>query len=209
MPHITLRSIARNTALDAIFARHDPVLAERLAALNSALAPVAAKYKQELAGHLVRKHREDGANAVTEADCRRWLLPDTHPAAITEAKAAKPLKALTAKQATAYRAAIPKAAWQPWQVPFDAAADWPPLLTRALAAYRAAWRVKMDAVNACIAGNAELEELVDQPETTPGVVRVAGPFSIEGVIALGQGLHDAAAASPIADRRCARGAGHL
>ena len=197
VPHITLRSIARNTALDAMFARHDPVLAERLAALNAALAPVAKSYRQELAGRLVRKHREEGANAVTEADQRRWLLPDTHPAALIEAKAAKPLKALTAKQATAYRAAIPKTAWQPWQVPFDADADWPPLLAQALAAYRTAWRAKMDEVNACIAANAELEELVDQPETVPGVVRVAGPFSIEGVIALEQGLHDDPPASPI------------
>jgi adenine-specific DNA-methyltransferase len=197
VPHITLRSIARNTALDAIFARHEPVLSERLAALNAALAPVAKAYRQELAGRLVRKHREEGAHAVTEADCRRWLLPDTHQAAITEAKAAKPLKALTAKQATAYRAAIPKTGWLPWQVPFDADADWPPVLAQALTAYRAAWRAKMDEVNACIAANAELEELVDQPETVPGVVRVAGPFSIEGVIALEQGLHDDAD-SPIA-----------
>ena len=134
---------------------------------------------------------------MTEADQRRWLLPDSHPAALIEAKAAKPLKALTAKQATAYRAAIPKTGWQPWQVPFDADADWPPLLAQALAAYRTAWRAKMDEVNACIAANAELEELVDQPETVPGVVRVAGPFSIEGVIALEQGLHDDAPASPI------------
>ena len=197
VPHITLRSIARNTSLDTIFARHDPVLAERLAQLNAALAPVAASYKQELAGRLVRKHREEGANAVSDADQRRWLLPGTHPAAITEAKAAKPLKALTAKQAAAYRAAIPQRAWQPWQVPFGAATDWPPLLAQALAAYRAAWRAKMDEVNACIAANAELEELVDQPETTAGVVRVAGPFSIEGVIALEQGLHNDVAASPI------------
>lgn len=204
VPHITLKSIARNTTLDAIFARHEPVLAERLAALNAALRPVVASCKQGLAAKLVRKHREDGANAVTEADQRRWLLPGTHPAAVQEAKAAKPLKALTAKQAATYRAAIPAGpGWQAWQVPFDADTStdtpWPVPLADALRAYRAAWRAKMDEVNACIAANAELEELVDQPETVPGVVRVAGPFTMEGVIALEQGLDDLAAAdSPIA-----------
>lgn len=37
VPHITLRSIARNTALDEIFAKHEPVLADKLARLNAAL----------------------------------------------------------------------------------------------------------------------------------------------------------------------------
>ena len=191
VPHITLKSIARNTALDPIFARHQPLLDERLAALNTALKTATPALKQKLTAKLVRKHREDGASAVTEADQRRWLLPATHPAAITEAKAVKPLKALTGKQATAYRSAIPAAAfaqgWQPWQVPFNSDADWPAALADALTAYRTAWRAKMDAVNACIAAHADLEELVDQPETVPGVVRVAGPFTMEGVIAMEQG----------------------
>ena len=187
VPHITLKSIARNTALDPIFAAHQPILDQGLAALNATLKIASPALKQKLAVKLCNKHREDGANAVTEADQRRWLLPGTHPAAITESKAAKPLKALTGKQATAYRAAIPAGLWQAWQVPFDADADWPAALAEALLAYRAAWRAKMDAVNACIAAHAEMEELVDQPETVPGVVRVAGPFTMEGVIALEQG----------------------
>jgi adenine-specific DNA-methyltransferase len=187
VPHITLKSIARNTALDPIFARHEPVLAERLAALNAALAGVDAGLKGRLAEKLVRKHREDGASAVSDADIRRWLLPGTHPGHIREAKAAKPLKALTDKQAKAYREAIPAKEWQPWQVPFDTDADWPVALQQALRDYRAAWRAKMDEVDACIAAHAEMEELVDQPEPEPGVVRVAGPFTMEGVIAHEQG----------------------
>jgi len=39
----------------------------------------------------------------------------------------------------------------------------------------------MDEVNACIAANADQEELVDQPNTAPGV-RVSGPFTVEGVL---------------------------
>lgn len=196
VPHITLKSIARNTALDPIFARHEPVLADKLTALDAALARVKPALKDKLIEKLVHKHRVEGASLVTEADQRRWLLPGAQGGLIREFKAAKPLKALTAKQATAYRAAIPASHWQPWQVPFDVDADWPQALQDALNAYRAAWRAKMDEVNAAIAANAEMEELVDQPVNAPGVVRVAGPFTMEGVIAREQG-HDDAAASPI------------
>ncbi len=195
VPHITLKSIARNTALDALFAKHEPLLTEKLAALNAELAKVKPAQKDKLLDKLVRKHREEGANAITEADQRRWLLPGAQGGLIREYKAAKPLKGLTAKQAAAYRSAIAAASWQPWQVPFDIDADWPQALQDALTSYRSAWRAKMDEVNAAIEANAEMEELVDQPLPAPGVVRVAGPFTMEGVIAREQGHDDAAATS--------------
>ncbi|MHB8762906.1 MAG: hypothetical protein ACYDA8_00970 [Deferrisomatales bacterium] len=58
----------------------------------------------------------------------------------------------------------------------------------ALTEYRAAWRAKMDEVDACIAANAEQEELVDQPEAVKGVVRVSGPFTMEAVMPVEQSL---------------------
>ena len=82
VPHITLRSIARNTSLDPIFAKHEPLLAEKLATLNHEVAKVSADLKSALAAKLITKHREEGANAITDADMRRWLLPDTHPGQI-------------------------------------------------------------------------------------------------------------------------------
>ena len=72
-------------------------------------------------------------------------------------------------------------------MPFDADPDWPEPLQQALAAYRSAWRAKMEDVNACIATNAEVEELVDKPAIVKDTVRVAGPFSMEGVIAVEEG----------------------
>ena len=51
----------------------------------------------------------------------------------------------------------------------------------ALTDYRQAWRGKMDEVNQTIAASAAQEELVDQPKVTPGVLRVSGPFTVEGV----------------------------
>ena len=187
VPHVTLRSIARNPSLDPIFARHEPILAEALAALNRAAAGVAPDAKRKLAEKLVARHRADGAGAVTDADARRWLLPDTPPDAVAPAPARRPLRAVTARQAAKYRERIPRRAWRAWQAPFDADPDWPKPLQEALAAYRAAWRAKMDEVNACIAANADVEELVDQPAVVKQAVRVAGPFTVEGVIAVEEG----------------------
>ena len=187
VPHITLRSIARNTSLDPIFAKHEPVLNGALAALNRAAATVDAGVKEELARKLIKKHREAGSNAVTDADVRRWLLPSADLAWIAAVPARKPLKGVTLKQAAKYREQVPRDGWKHWQAPFDADSDWPQMLQEALTAYRAAWRAKMDEVSTCIAANAETEELVDKPAVVGGMVRVAGPFTMEGVIAREEG----------------------
>ena len=187
VPHIELRSIARNASLDPIFARHEPILAEKLSALNRKLADVGDGLKAILVDKLIGKHREEGVRAVTDADIRRWLLPDTHPGRIKGAPARQPFKAVTARQVERYQERIPKGEWKEWQVPFDADSDWPESLQQALTVYRAAWRAKMDEVNECIAANAATEELVDKPEIVKDAVRVAGPFTIEGVIAVEDG----------------------
>ncbi|HUT60219.1 MAG TPA: site-specific DNA-methyltransferase, partial [Phycisphaerae bacterium] len=75
VPHVTLKSIAQNTALDPIFAKHEPILDERLAACNAALAKVSKAVRQELESKLLAKERQEGKRAVTDADRRRWLLP--------------------------------------------------------------------------------------------------------------------------------------
>ena len=187
VPHTTLKSIARNTSLDPIFTKHEPILAGKLETLSREVAKAGAALKEKLLGKLIHKHREEGANAVTDADLRRWLLPDTPAVLIRSFPAKKPFKGVTPKQAEAYRAAIPRGGWKEWEAPFDTDPEWPKPLQEALTAYRAAWRAKMDEVNACIAANAEMEELVDKPEPVKGVVRVAGPFSMEGVISVEDG----------------------
>ena len=187
VPHITLRSIARNTSLDPIFARHESILTDALAALNRAVANTTPELKRKLVQKLVSKHRRDGAATVSDADVRRWLLPDTPPDWISAVGAHRPLKAVTARQAATYREKIPQREWREWEAPFDADPDWPQPLQEALGTYRAAWRAKMEEVNACIAANADMEELVDKPEIVKDTVRVAGPFSMEGVIAVEEG----------------------
>jgi adenine-specific DNA-methyltransferase len=186
-PHIKLSSISRNTSLDPIFAKHEPILMQKLEKLNREVARIDTALREVLVGKLIQKHREEGANAITDADTRRWLLPDTHPTLIRSVPTRSPLKGVTPKQAEAYRALVPKGGWHEWEAPFDTDRDWPKPLQDALISYRAAWRAKMDEVNACIAANAELEELVDSLESIKDVVRVTGPFSLEGVIAVEDG----------------------
>ena len=150
MPHITLKSIAQNQALDPIFAKWEPVLAEKLAALNAALPTVTARGAHPVAGKAGGEGAPGGQERRSrDADRRRWLLP--------------------------------KEGWKEWEVPFDTDPDWPEALQTALKDYRQAWRSKMDEVNATIAASAPQEELVDQPKVCRGVVRVSGPFTVEGV----------------------------
>jgi len=162
IPHITLKSIAQNSALDSIVARHQSVLDTKLAALNAALKKVTAETRQRLTRKLMQKEKEQGKKGITDADRRRWLLP--------------------------------RGECKDWEVPFDTDPDWPKQLQDALTEYRAAWRAKMDEVNAAISANAEQEELVDQPETVRGIVRVSGPFTVEVVMPAEESLTEA---SPI------------
>jgi adenine-specific DNA-methyltransferase len=151
VPHVTLKSIAQNTNLDPIFAKHQPILEKALQQCNAALKQVSDAVRQKLGGKLLRKQKDEGRKAITDADHRRWSLPD------------------------------PGKTWEHWQAPFDTDPDWPKVLAEAVTEYRKAWRAKMDEVNACISANAEQEELVDQPEVLRGVVRVSGPFTVEAV----------------------------
>jgi adenine-specific DNA-methyltransferase len=151
IPHITLKSIAQNTNLDPIFAKHQPILNKALRQCNAALKQVSDAVRHKLEAKLMRKQKDEGRKAITDGDRRRWSLPETGKS------------------------------WEHWQVPFDTDPDWPKALADAVTEYRKAWRGKMDEVNACISANAEQEELVDQPEVVKGVVRVSGPFTVEAV----------------------------
>ncbi|MDW8314309.1 MAG: site-specific DNA-methyltransferase [Rhodovarius sp.] len=180
VPHITLRSIANNTALDPIFAKHEPILEARLAELNEALKSVDQATRARLAAKLLEKEKREGKRAITDGDRRRWLLPPANRKGVTY---------------TTVPMDFP--GWYHWEVPFDTDPDYPPALAAAITAYRAAWRAKQDEVDACIAAHAEQEELVDQPEVVRGITRVAGPFTVEAVQPAETSLDDIAAASPI------------
>ena len=77
VPHIMLKSIAQNTALDSIFEKHEPILTEKLGALNSALAEITSEIRAKLRAKLAEKERREGKRTITDADKRRWQLPET------------------------------------------------------------------------------------------------------------------------------------
>ena len=77
VPHITLKNIAQNTALDPIFAKHEPILKEKLDLLNHALAEVTPDIRSKLLAKLAEKERREGKRSITDADRRRWQLPET------------------------------------------------------------------------------------------------------------------------------------
>ena len=151
VPHITLKSIAQNANLDPIFGKHELILIAKLAIVNSALAKVSDKLRNDFRTTLALKQKREGMKAIADADRRRWELP--------------------AKEKD----------WQHWEVPFDTDPNYPADLKKAVDEYRAAWRAKMDEVNACIAAHADQEELVDQPEVDRKITRVSGPFTVEAV----------------------------
>ncbi|MDR3703457.1 MAG: hypothetical protein P4L56_27660, partial [Candidatus Sulfopaludibacter sp.] len=127
------------------------LLEAKLAAVNAALEHVSDKLRKDLRTKLALKQKLQGKKAITDADRRRWDLTSKGNA------------------------------WRHWEVPFDTDPDYPGDLKKAVEEYRAAWRARMDAVNACIAASAEQEELVDQPEVDRKITRVSGPFSVEAV----------------------------
>jgi adenine-specific DNA-methyltransferase len=84
VPHITLKSIAQNPHLDPIFAEHEPRLAAALATANAALSQVPADIRARLATKLAAKQKAEGKRALTDADRRRWILPEIVTTKVTK-----------------------------------------------------------------------------------------------------------------------------
>ena len=77
IPRVTLKDIGQNTALDPIFTKHEPILKEKLEKLNNTLAEVTEEIRTKLHAKLAEKERREGKRSVTDADKRRWQLPET------------------------------------------------------------------------------------------------------------------------------------
>ena len=128
-------------------------------------------------GPILEKHLEQVNFALQKIDreVRTKLLFKLHFKQRNEGK-----KSIT--EAEEKRWNLPVEKFKHWQVPFDVDELYPFEFRNAVEGYRRIWRQKMDDVNACIQANAEQIELVDKPEKVNGVVRVSGPFTVEGVM---------------------------
>jgi adenine-specific DNA-methyltransferase len=90
---------------------------------------------------------------------------------------------------------LPESAFEHFSVPFDVDEAWPAKLQLAVKEYRAVLVEKRAAIEAEIDRSATAEPLIDQPKILPRILRVSGPFTVEGVrpeeLSLGQdGLFD-------------------
>ncbi len=72
-------------------------------------------------------------------------------------------------------------AWEEWQVPRVADSKWPEAVKADHAEWRALRRERQKEIDESIARNADVEKLYDRPLKAKGVVRVAGPFTVESL----------------------------
>ena len=111
VPHITLRDIANNPDIDAIYARHQERLEPLRTQLNAALGQ----------------------------------------------------------------------SWAEWEIPPEAAAEWPEEAGRRHTEWQAARRARQQEIDASIAAGANYELLYDRPYEDRARVRVCGPFTVESL----------------------------
>jgi len=83
--------------------------------------------------------------------------------------------------AGAARAAAEAKAWEEWQIPREAGADWSEEATKLHAEWWAARIARQREIDASIAAKAEFEYLYDKPYPDNSRIRVAGPFTVESL----------------------------
>ena len=72
-------------------------------------------------------------------------------------------------------------AWEEWEIPGEAESAWPGAAKEAHAAWWAQRIARQREIDASIAAKADFEFLYDKPYDDKGVVRVAGPFTVESL----------------------------
>lgn len=73
------------------------------------------------------------------------------------------------------------AAWEEWEIPREAAPNWPEEAKKLHAEWWAARIARQKEIDASIAAKAEFEYLYDKPYPDPSRIRVAGPFTVESL----------------------------
>ena len=159
VPHITLKSIANNAEIDVIHERWQETLEPLRAALNAALDRTFEEWEIP---------RESG-DPWPAAAAAAWQRTQSAP---TDAAKATALRTLNRALNRAYSpAAVPEQPLDPWDAgPADLHRRW--------------WEARIarqQEVDASIAAKADYEYLYDKPYEDRGIVRVAGPFTVESL----------------------------
>jgi adenine-specific DNA-methyltransferase len=161
VPHITLKSIANNAEIDVIWEKWQETLEPLRARLNTALGrgphpPVAIA-----TGPSLSRGAGEGLAAASNKPLARIAGEGAARSAAGEGDAA--------------------AAWEEWEIPREAGADWPEEAKELHADWWAARIARQKEIDASIAAKAEFEYLYDKPYADNSRVRVAGPFTVESL----------------------------
>lgn len=161
VPHVTLKSIANNPEIDAIYERLHPGIEAALVELNVGLSQ--SVHPEPVEGR---------AQASTSSARTGNVFAGTgFEFAVTEG-ARKGQKLALGKKGVSLLE---------WEVPFDYPADWPATAQSTFNAFHTA-RQKMQAeMDRSIAAQADDETLYDQPEKAKNKLRITGPFTVEAV----------------------------
>jgi adenine-specific DNA-methyltransferase len=167
VPHITLKSIANNAEIDVIWEKWRQALEPLRARLNAALGR-GASFETPAAR---APQDEEGLTNAPRAP-RGEESPDatTHLPHAEE----RPQGASRSTHGAA-------AAWEEWEIPREAAADWPAEAKKLHAEWWAARIARQKEIDASIAAKAEFEYLYDKPYPDNSRIRVAGPFTVESL----------------------------
>ena len=155
MPHITLKSIANNAEIDVIWEKWQETLEPLRARLNAVLA----------------------RGASFETPAARAPQDEEFPDLSTDLPHAEE-RPKGASRSTHEGAA---AAWEEWQIPREAGADWPEEAKTLHAEWWAARIARQKEIDGSIAAKAEFEYLYDKPYPDNSRTRVAGPFTVESL----------------------------
>jgi adenine-specific DNA-methyltransferase len=206
VPHITLESIAKNTEIDAIAAKHQPEIKQALAELNAALKgkPIRIRIAEGgRAGQVVDFSAPDtetvplpNGQVVKANELLEWEVPREvpHPVWPEEARQAyrhllelkRSGKLGAEKEAEPLLETVYRLTGHRWEnlgkVPDPMPPeDWPDAAKDALRRFWELKRQKRKEIDESIQRNAPQEVLYDRPRVVRGVVRVTGPFTVEAI----------------------------
>jgi adenine-specific DNA-methyltransferase len=154
VPHITLKSIANDAEIDVIWEKWQETLEPLRARLNAALGR-GASFETPASRAPQDEEFLNAFNGPPHAEERpQGASRSTHGAG---------------------------AAWEEWEIPREAGANWPEAAKTLHAEWWAARIARQKEIDASIAAKGEFEYLYDKPYPDNSRIRVAGPFTVESL----------------------------
>ncbi len=161
VPHVTLKSIANNAEIDVIWEKWQETLEPLRAGLNAELGRDPHPPIAKAMGPSLSRGAGEGLAVASDKPLSRTAGEGAERSEAGEGDAAAP--------------------WEEWEIPREAASDWPEEAVKLHAEWWAARIARQKEIDASIAAKAEFEYLYDKPYPDNSRIRVAGPFTVESL----------------------------